>query len=125
MVFMGKKITFFSAEYGKITYDGSSTKDILFIEGKVIERDFSALEKRYGTSKILDLDEAKQLVRGSPWEVIVGTGFESPISLTPDAEYFLKQKTALLVLPTKEAVERLNSTIKRGLKVNALMHVIG
>jgi len=119
-----EKITRFVAEYGKISFDGSSARDILFIEGRVLQRDLVLLEKKYGTMHVVDLDEAKQLVRGAPWEVIIGTGFDGLLKLTPEAEYFLKQKTALLVMPTNEAVERLNSTMSRGLKVNALIHVV-
>lgn len=119
---MREKITKFSVEWGKISFDGSELKDILFIEGRVVQRNYAALERKYGTGHVLDVEEAHQLLKGGPWEVIVGNGHDGLLKLTPDAEMLLKQKTALLVLPTPLAVERLNEMLKRGEKVNALIH---
>jgi hypothetical protein len=118
-----EKITKFSISWGKISFDGSELKDILFVEGRVVNRDYAALEKKYSTSHIVDVDEAKQLLRGAPWEVIIGNGFEGGLKLTPEAEMVLKQRTALLILPSPLAVERINEMLKRGEKVNALIHV--
>ncbi len=121
---MGKeKIEKFSVEWGKICFDGTALKDILFVEGRVHERNYNALERKYGNWHVVDIDEAKELLRGGPWEVIIGIGFDGLVKLTPEAEVLLKQRTALLVLPTAQAIERLNETLKRGLKANALIHV--
>ena len=118
-----EKITKFDVEWGKICFDGCALKDILFIEGRVTSRNYVLLEKKYGTGHVVDVDEAHQLLKGAPWEVIIGNGHDGLLKLTPEAEVLLKQKTALLVLPTPKAVERLNEMIKRGEKVNALIHV--
>ena len=120
---MREKIRSFSVEWGRIAFDGTQLKDILFIEGRVFPRDYVTLEKKYGTGHVVDADEAHQLLKGAPWEVIIGIGHDSLVKLTPEAEMLLKQKTALLVLPTPQAVERLNEMIRRGEKVNALIHV--
>jgi len=120
---MREKITKFNASWGKISFDGSELKDIIFVEGRVVQRNYAVLEKKYGTSHIVDVEEAHLLLRGAPWEVIIGNGFDGLLKLTPEAEVLLKQKTALLVLPTGEAVNRLNETLRRGEKVNALIHV--
>jgi hypothetical protein len=121
---LGKeKIEKFAVEWGKICFDGSALKDILFVEGNVHERNYKELDRKYGTWHIVDFDEAKELLKGGPWEVIIGIGFESQLRLTPEAEVLLKQRTALLVLPTPQAIERLNETLKRGQKANALIHV--
>ncbi len=123
MVFLREKIERFSIDWGRISFDGTELKDILFIDGAVRQRNYANLEKKYGTVHVVDIDEARELLHGAPWEVIIGAGFESLLRLTPEAESILKQKTALLVLPTPEAVERLNEKIKRGERVNALIHV--
>ena len=120
---MREKITKFSLSWGKITFDGSELKDILFVEGRVVQRDYEKLNKKYGNSHILDIEEAHALLKGAPWEVIIGIGHEGLLKLTPEAESILKQKTALLILPSPLAVERLNETLARGEKVNALIHV--
>jgi len=123
VVFLREKINEFSIEWGKISFDGSELKDILFIEGRVVQRDYAALERKYGTGHVVDVDEARHLLKGAPWEVIIGNGHDGLLKLTPEAEVLLKQKTALLVLPTPQAVERLNEMIRRKEKVNALIHV--
>lgn len=123
MVVLHEKITKFSISWGKISFDGSQLKDILFVEGKVVQRDYTALNKKYGTSHVVDVAEAHFLLRGAPWEVIIGNGYEGLLKLTPDAESLLKQKTALLVLSSPLAVDRLNENLHRGQKVNALIHV--
>jgi len=124
VILVGKeKIDKFSVEWGKISFDGTALKDILFVEGRVHERNYGVLERKYGSGHVVDVDEAKELLRGAPWEVVIGTGFDGLLKLTPEAEVLLKQKTALLVLPTPQAIERLNDSIKRGQKTNALIHV--
>ncbi len=120
---MREKITSFSVEWGKISFDGSELQDILFVDGKVTPRNYDFLNKKYGTIHLVDLEEAKQLLKGNPWEVVIGIGFEGLLKINPDAEAILKQRTALIVLQTKEAVERINDRLKRGEKVNALIHV--
>ncbi|MCX6804254.1 MAG: hypothetical protein NTY48_06865 [Candidatus Diapherotrites archaeon] len=120
---MKENITKFSVVWGKISFDGTELKDIVFVEGRVHQRNYQLLEKKYGTTHIVDADEARELLKGAPWEVIVGNGFESVLKLTPDAEVLLKQRSALIVLPTDQAVARLNDAIKRGVKVSALIHV--
>lgn len=120
---MREEIKHFTLQWGKISFDGSELKDIIFAEGRVHQRNYPELEKKYGTVHVVDIEEAKQLLHGAPWEVVIGCGHEELLKLTPEAESILKQKTALLVLPSPRAVERLNELLKRGEKVNALIHV--
>lgn len=112
----------FKLEWGKISFDGTELRDILFVDGKVTPRNYDKLTKKYGSIHIVDIDEAKELLRGNPWEVIIGIGHESLLKLNPDAETILKQRTALVILPSPLAVDRINADIKRGEKVNALIH---
>jgi len=121
-IFLEEKILRFAIEWGKITFDGSAMRDILFVEGKVTERNRERLEAKYGTNHLVDVDEAKILLKGHPAEVIIGNGFEGLLKLDPEAESALKQKTALTVLASPQAVDMLNEKIKRGERVNALIH---
>ncbi len=112
----------FKLEWGKISFDGTELRDILFVDGKVTPRNYDKLTKKYGSIHVVDIDEAKELLHGNPWEVIIGIGHESLLKLNPDAETILKQRTALVILPSPLAVDRINADIKRGEKVNALIH---
>lgn len=121
---MKEKIEKFTLEYGKIAFDGSSLRDIIFSEGVVVERDYEKLKNKYGTIHIVDVDEARNLLKGNPSEVIIGTGFEGLLKLNPDAEFLLKQKTALVTALSPQAVEILNEKIKQKVRVSALIHTI-
>lgn len=120
---MKEKIVKFSIEWGKISFDGSSLQDIIFTEGNVKSRNYAVLEKKYGTMHVVDVDEAKELLKGNPLEVVIGIGFEGSLKLTPDADALLKQRTALLVLTSPQAVERINEMLAKNEKVSALIHV--
>jgi len=122
VIFLKENIEKFLIEWGKISFDGSSLRDILFIEGKVTERDYERNQKKYGTEHVVDLDEAKLLLRGNPWEVIIGTGYEGLLKLNPDAEAMLKQRTALTVMLSPQAVDFLNEKLRKKEKVSALIH---
>jgi hypothetical protein len=119
---MQEKIEKFVIEWGKISFDGSELRDIIFVEGKVIQRDQDSIRSKYGTSHVVDLNEARILLKGNPAEVIIGSGFEGKLKLTPDAQGLLKQRTALIILTNPQSVELLNEKIRRGVKVSALIH---
>ncbi|MFA5931624.1 MAG: hypothetical protein WC821_04930 [archaeon] len=120
---MKEKIVKFFIEWGKISFDGSSLQDIIFTQGDVKSRNYDLLEKKYGTMHVVDMDEAKELLKGNPLEVVIGTGFDGGLKLTPDAEAILKQRTALFVLTSPQAVERINEMLAKNEKVSALIHV--
>lgn len=120
---MIEKIESFRIEWGKISFDGSELRDILFVDGIVTPRDYDKLNKKYSTIHTVDIDEAKELLKGNPAEVIIGIGYEGLLKLTPEAESILKQRTALVLLISPQAVERINDSIKKNIKVNALIHV--
>ncbi|VVB75720.1 Uncharacterised protein [uncultured archaeon] len=119
---MKEKILGFKIEWGKISFDGSSLRDIIFAEGKVAERDYERIRAKYETSHVVDEIEARLLLKGNPAEVIIGTGFSGMIKLTPEAESILKQKTALIVMLSPQAIDLLNDKLKRNIRVNALIH---
>ena len=119
---LAEKIEKFSLIWGKITFDGSSLRDILFVNGKVTERDYAKIQGKYGTGHIVDAEEGTLLLKGNPSEIIIGTGHEGLLKLTPDAESMLKQKTSLTTLASPQAVELLNQILRKKEKVNALIH---
>jgi len=119
---MKEKIEKFKIEWGKLSFDGSSLRDIIFAEGKVVERDYNRIRTKYETSHVVDEVEAKLLLKGNPEEVIIGTGFSGMIKLTPEAESILKQRTALIMMLSPQAIDLLNEKLKRNVRVSALIH---
>lgn len=122
LVCLKEKIEKFSLEWGKISFDGSALRDIIFAEGKVIERNYDRIKEKYGTVHIVDADEAKILLKGNPSEVIIGTGFEGLLKLDSDAQSILQQKTAMVVATSPQAIDLLNQKLKQKIRVNALIH---
>jgi len=63
-------------------------------------------------------------VKAGPGVVIVGTGTSAVAKLAPDAEIPAKEAAIeLAVLPSKEAVERVNQLVEQGKRVSALIHI--
>jgi len=117
-----EKIEKFRIEWGKISFDGSALRDIIFADGKVTERNYDKIRAKYGTSHVVDIDEAKLLLKGNPKEIVIGTGFEGLLKINPDAGSLLKQRTALYVAISPQAIEVLNEKLRQKIKVNALIH---
>ena len=69
-------------------------------------------------------EEVMELIEASPDMVIIGTGAMSRAKLTPDAESALREaKVELIVLPSKESVERWNEQVGLSRRVAALIHI--
>jgi hypothetical protein len=111
----------FQLEWGKIICNGIEHEDILFVDGRIVDRNRDSIREKYGTSHCVDEGEAKKLLEGNPKEVIIGNGFEGVLFLTSKAEELLTKNSILTIVNSKQAVEMLNIKIKEG-KVNALIH---
>ena len=112
----------FSIEWGRITRNGKEFHDILFIAGKVLERDYENIKQQYGTSHVVDEKEAALLLEGKPKEVIIGSGFEGVLQLLPEARKLIEAKAKLTVTHSPDAIALLNEKLEKGEKVNALVH---
>lgn len=68
--------------------------------------------------------EIEKLLKGKPEVVIVGTGTDDIARLSREAEDWAKeQKLELIVLPSSEAVARLNELVDQEKKVAAIIHI--
>ena len=68
--------------------------------------------------------EIEKLLKGKPEVVIVGTGTDDIARLSREAEDWAKeQKLELIVLPSSEAVARLNELADQEKKVAAIIHI--
>ncbi len=99
-------------EFGSITIDGEKyVHDILIrLNGKVKKRKKKLSRAVYGTSHILSLAEAEFVYEDGTENIIIGTGQESMLKLSDEAERYFKQKECRpVLLPTPEAIHVWNA----------------
>jgi hypothetical protein len=110
-------------EFGSITIDGEAyPHDILIrLSGKIRKRKKKLSKKRYGTSHIMSLEEAEFIYEDGCSLLIVGTGQDGTLRLSPEAEeFFANKKCTVIARPTPNAVDLFNRT--NGKKIG-LFHV--
>ena len=111
------------SEFGSITIDGKAyDHDVTIgLSGKVRKRRKQLSKQLYGTSHIISKAEAKAVFEAGCDLVIVGTGQEGNVRLSPEAEaFFGKKGCKVLLQPTQEAIRSFNQSAGRKI---ALMHV--
>ena len=110
-------------QFGSITIDGKIHKHDVIIRrsGAVKKRRKKLSKKRYGTSHIISKPEAKFVLEKGCRLLIVGTGQEGNVKLSPEAkDYFDKKGCAVLSLRTPEAIRAFNRARAHTI---GLMHV--
>ncbi|MGE5532267.1 MAG: Mth938-like domain-containing protein [Bacteroidota bacterium] len=93
--------------FGSITVEGTRYEHdiIIRLSGKVRRRNKQLSKAQYGTSHTISLDEIRDLHRKRAERVIIGSGQEGKVALSPEAEKFLEEKGCRVdLLPTPEAV---------------------
>jgi hypothetical protein len=119
----GKKMTIDNTQFGSITVDGKTYEHdvIIRLSGDIEKRKKKLSKEKYGTSHIVSKDEAKFVYEDGCEIVIVGTGQQDNVRLSPEASEYLSKKGCKVVLqPTPEAIHSFNAS--RARKVG-LMHV--
>ena len=112
-----------SFNFGFIVVDGKQyVYDVLILpDGTVKEREHS--KARLG-SHTIGRAEIEELAKMKPETIIVGIGTNGMATVSPDAQlYRLEAKLNLIVLPSSEAVEKLNQLVDEGKRVAALIHI--
>lgn len=110
-------------EFGSITIDGETyPHDVLIrLSGEVRKRKKKLSKKYYGTSHIVSLEEAEFVYEKGSDLLIVGTGQNGNLRLSPEAAAFFADKGCkVLAEPTPRAIVTFNRT--KGDKA-ALFHV--
>jgi hypothetical protein len=109
--------------FGSITIDGKTYNHdvIIRLSGKMDKRQKKLSKQQYGTSHILSKAEAKTVFEDRCDLLIIGSGQQGNVNLSPEASaYFEKKGCRVIVEPTPEAIRSFNES--RGKKVS-LMHV--
>ena len=110
-------------EFGEITIDGKTYEHdvIIRLSGQVLKRKKKLSKRLYGTSHIVSKDEAKFVFEKGCRELILGSGQEGNVRLSPEAEaYFAKKDCRVVIQPTPQAIRAFNEA--HGKKVG-LFHV--
>ncbi len=111
------------SEFGSITIDGKTyDHDVMIgLSGRVSKRKKKLSKQQYGTSHIISKTEAKSVFEKGCHLIIIGTGQEGNVQLSPEAEaYFDMKECKVLLQPTQEAIRSFNQSAERKI---ALMHV--
>jgi hypothetical protein len=109
--------------FGSITIDGKTYEHdiVIRLSGEVVKRKKKSSKKYYGTSHTLSKDEAKFVFEKGCELLILGSGQEGNVHLSPEAEsYFAKKGCRVLLQRTPEAINLFNKS--RAKKVG-LFHV--
>jgi hypothetical protein len=112
-----------SFNFGFIVVDGKQyVYDVLILpDGTVKEREHS--KARLGNHTI-GRAEIEELAKTKPETIIVGIGTSGMATVSPDARlYGLEAKLNLVIVPSLEAVEKLNQLVDEGKRVAALIHI--
>jgi hypothetical protein len=111
------------SEFGSITVDGKTyDHDVMIgLSGRVSKRKKKLSKQQYGTSHVVSKAEAKAVFEKGSDVIIIGSGHEGNVRLSPEAEdYFAKKRCEVLLQPTQKAIRSFNRSAKRKI---ALMHV--
>jgi hypothetical protein len=94
-------------EFGSITIDGETyPNDVLIrLSGEIRKRRKKLSKKVYGTSHIMSLEEAEFVYEKGCRLLIVGTGQNGNLRLSPEAtEFFAGKGCTVLTEPTPTAI---------------------
>ena len=112
-----------NTEFGRITIDGKTYDHdvIIHLSGEVTKRHKKLSKEEYGTSHIISKAEAEDVLEKGCNQLIVGSGQQGNVRLSPEARaYFDKKGCQVILQPTPEAIRLFNESRKK--KVG-LMHV--
>lgn len=109
--------------FGNITIDGKTYDHdvVIRLDGNIVKRKKKLSKKRYGTSHVVSEDEMKFVLEKGSELLILGSGQDGNVHLSPEAEDHLAKKGCKIVVePTPGALRVFNEA--RGKKIG-LFHV--
>jgi hypothetical protein len=112
-----------ATEFGSITIDGKTYDHdvIIRLSGRIERRRKRLSKERYGTSHVISKEEAKFIFEDGCDLLVVGTGQQDNVRLSPEAEaYFDKKGCRVLLQPTPDAIGAFNRSAANRI---ALIHV--
>ena len=101
-----------STGFGFITINGETFEHdvIIRLSGEIVKRKKKLSKKVYGTSHTLSLAEAEYVYEDGCEMLIVGTGQQGILKLSPEAAAFFEQQGCKVILkPTPKAIRKFNA----------------
>jgi hypothetical protein len=93
--------------FGNITIDGKTYDHdvVIRLDGDVVKRKKKLSKKLYGTSHVVLKDEAEFVLEHGSELLVLGSGQQGNVRLSPEAEaYLAKQRCKVVIQPTPEAL---------------------
>lgn len=112
-----------STSFGDITIDGRTYDHdvIIRLDGDVKKRKKKLSKKLYGTSHVVSKDEAEFVFEKGAELLVVGSGQQGNVHLSPEAEAWLARKGCKVVIqPTPAALQVFNEARRKKI---GLFHV--
>lgn len=109
--------------FGEITIDGKTYDHdvIIRLSCEILKRKKKLSKQQYGTSHIVSEDEAKFVFEKGCSHLILGSGQEGNVRLSPEAKaFFAEMKCQIIIEPTPQAIRTFNKM--HGKKIG-LFHV--
>lgn len=109
--------------FGEITINGKTYDHdvIIRLSGEIVKRKKKLSKKLYGTSHIVSKDEAKFVFEKGCEQLILGSGQDGNVRLSPEADaFFAKKNCQVAIQPTPQAIRAFNEA--HGKKIG-LFHV--
>ena len=106
-------MTIDGTEFGSITIDGRVfSHDVLIrLSGKIEKRKKKLSKKQYGTSHIMSGEEAEFVYEKGCRMLVVGTGQDGNLRLSPEAsEFFAGKGCKVVAAPTPGAITLFNGS---------------
>jgi hypothetical protein len=109
--------------FGSIVIDGRSYDRDVFLHAD------GSVEKRKGGfwkfgSHSIKKTEIEKLLQSKPEVLVIGTGTQGKAELAADANALIKEsKLQVVIVPSGDAVERVNQITGQGKRVAALIHI--
>ena len=97
--------------FGEITIDGTTYHHdvIVRLSGEIVKRKKKLSKKLYGTSHIVSKDEAKFVFEKGCRQLILGSGQDGNVRLSPEAgAFFAKKNCEVVIKPTPQAIRAFN-----------------
>ncbi len=97
--------------FGEITIDGRTYDHdvIIRLSGEIAKRKKKLSKRLYGTSHIVSKDEAKFVFEKGCRQLILGSGQDGNVQLSPEADaFFAKKNCEVVIKPTPQAIRAFN-----------------
>lgn len=109
--------------WAKVKINNQTYHQALLIGEKVLERDKDKLETLFRTTHEIGDWEQKELLSGQPSVILIASGWQGILKVSDDFQKKVEKKgMELKVVLTGRFLKEYQSLIKKGIKVNALIH---